>query len=350
MMSSSDRKEIFLNANDSLGALINEKANELFFSLQHFNQSSLDTADTYNDYFIHHHLGNRLFFSMQNSAHILYESVKFSGKPIEEINAIDYGAGLGTLFMLGGMLGFKRFDYNDHLPEWQSTAKAVCKYAGISITDYITGDINAVVNFAAENNIQYDLVLSRNVIEHIYSLPEFYHVIFKHNPGAIVYSTTTANFHNPVMRWYHIYIHKKVEKLYYKKQRLQEIKKLQPLLTGEKLNELIRLTRGKGQQDFIDTVKNFLNKKPVTIDKSLRTNVCDCLNGVWSEHLLTKKEYDSILKNAGFKMQFTAGYWDTHYSSALKNFLAGVLNKAIVVFGKERGVIISPFVNVIAYN
>ena len=349
-MSTSRSKEIFLASNDSLGTLINNKANELFCSLKNFNASTLDTADTYNNYFIHHHLGNRLFFSIQNSAHILYDAAKLCGKPLQEINAIDYGAGLGTLFMLGGMLGFKRFDYNDHLPEWQSTAKAVCKEAGITIDDYVTGDINAVSDFAGSKNIRYDMVVSRNVIEHIYSLPEFYSVIFKHNPKAIVYSTTTANFHNPAMRLYHIYIHKKVEKQYYKQQRTDEIKKLQPSIKSNDLERLAELTRGKAQQDFIDAINNFVNDKPVFSDSSLRSNTCDCITGVWIEHLLTSKEHCEIAKKAGFKIEYAAGYWDTHYGSKAMNILSVLFNKIISLFGKNKAVSLSPFVNIVAYN
>ena len=349
-MSTGGSAAIFLTAKDSLGTLINDKANELFCSLKNFNTDALDAADTYNIYFIHHHLGHRLFFSIQNSAHILYDAVKLCGKPLPEISAIDYGAGLGTLFMLGGMLGFKRFDYNDHLPEWQSTAKAVCKEAGITISDYVTGDINAVADFAASKNIRYDIVVSRNVIEHIYSLEEFYSVIFKHNPKAVVYSTTTANYHNPVMRLYHIYIHKKVEKQYYKKQRLEEIKKLQPSIAADDLIKLTELTRGKGQQDFIDAVNNFAIHKVIPVDATLRSNVCDCVNGVWSEHLLTQNEYGNIIHSAGFKMLYTAGYWDTHYSLGIKNLMSVIFNKIISLLGSKNGIILSPFVNVAAYN
>ena len=298
---------------------------------------------------IHHHLGHRLFFSIQNSAHILYEAVKLCDKPLQDICAIDYGAGLGTLFMLGGMLGFKRFDYNDHLAEWQPTAKVVCNQIGIKVNDYITGDIIAVADFAASKNICYDIVVSRNVIEHIYSLREFYSVIFKHNPKTVVYSTTTANYHNPVMRLYHLYIHKKVEKLYYKQQRIEEIKKLQPLIPANDLIKLTELTRGKGQQDFIDAVNNFAIHKPIPADASLRSNVCDCKNGVWSEHLLTKKEYGKIINAAGFKMDFTPGYWDTHYESRAMNMPGKVFNRIILLLG-NNGTVLAPFINVTAYN
>ena len=147
-----------------------------------------------------------------------------------------------------------------------------------------------------------------------------------------------------------MHIHKKVEKLYYKQQRLEEIKKIQPTLANEKLHELVSLTRGKGQQDFIDAINNFVNHQPVVTDSNLRSNVCDCLNGVWSEHLLTKNEYETIITTAGFKMIYTAGYWDTHYSSGLKNFMSVIFNKIIGLLGNQKGIMLSPFVNVAAYN
>ncbi len=349
-MSRHNNQRLFLNESDNLGDLINLKANELFDALNNFDTTSLGAADTYKDYFLHHHLGKRLFFSIQNSAHILYESIKRCNKPVNEINAIDYGAGLGTLFMLGGMLGCKQFDYNDHLSDWKPTAVDVCKVVGINITNYVMGDINAVTDFAITNNFQYDLVVSRNVIEHIYSLPKFYSALYQHNPKAVIYSTTTANFHNPVMRLYHIYIHKKVEKQYYRQQRVDEIKKIKPLITSHQLKKLTEITRGKGQQDFIEAVKNYTGKNANIKDATLRSNTCDCIIGVWSEHLLTKKEYATIVTHAGFKMEFSAGYWDTHYSSTAMNVVAKILNSIILLLGKKNGILISPFVNVVAYN
>ena len=349
-MTSSSNQRLFLSVSDNLGDLINLKANELFVALTNFDTTSLGATDAYNDYFFHHHLGKRLFFSIQNSAHILYESIKRCNKPVNEINAIDYGAGLGTLFMLGGMLGFKQFDYNDHLPDWKPTAVAVCKVVGINITNYVMGDINAVTDFAMANNFRYDIVVSRNVVEHIYSLPQFYSALYKHNSTAVIYSTTTANFHNPVMRLYHIYIHKKVEKQYYRQQRVDEIKKIQPLIPADQLTQLTELTRGKGQQDFIEVVKNYTGKNVNIKDATLRSNTCDCIIGVWSEHLLNKKEYATIVTQAGFKMEFSAGYWDTHYSSAALNMLAKILNSIILMLGKKNGILVSPFVNVVAYN
>lgn len=342
-------KAVFINKLDQLGDLINSRANDLYTALQSLNKTSFEGTNHLNEYFVHHHLGLRLFFSIQNSAHILYESVKISGKQISEITAIDYGAGLGTLFMLGGMLGFNRFDYNDYLPEWQQTAKAVCETVGSKITGYITGDIESVISYAATENIQYDIVLSRNVIEHIYSLQNFYSSLHQHNPGAVVYSTTTANYQNPLMRWYHLYIHKKYSK-HYLAHRIRQIKNLHPSLSPQQTKNIATLTRGKGQAEFTNAVNRLINGERIEQDSSLRSNDCDCETGVWNEHLLTKKEYEKIIQTAGFKMMYTPGYWDTHYDSSIKNLTGNIFNKIISVTGKKKGAFFSPFVNVIAYN
>jgi 2-polyprenyl-3-methyl-5-hydroxy-6-metoxy-1,4-benzoquinol methylase len=338
----------FLLANDSLAIAINGKANELYYSLQQFDTNSIVVDEVYKDYFIKHHLGKRLFFSLQNSAHILYESVKKTGKPVHELSAIDYGAGLGTLFMLGGMMGFKSFVYNDYLPDWQQTAAAVCNALGIKIDAYVTGDIDAVMNHATQNGIQYDIVASRNVIEHIYSLPAFYSAIYQHNKNAITYATTTANFHNPAMRLLHYRIHATVERGYHL-QRVAAIKKINNSLSAPEIHQLAALTRGRAGKDFSEAVHNFLQKKTISPVPYLRSNTCDCATGVWSEHLLTKNEYAAIINDAGFTIDYTPGYWDTHYKNGLMNVMATIFNKIILLLGKQ-GILLSPFVNVIASN
>jgi len=349
MIEKAGDKTVFLQEADELSSFINDKANELFAALKNLNKGSLGEGDHWNDYFFNHHLGNRLFFSIQNSAHILYESVKICGKPLNAITAIDYGAGLGTLFMLGGKLGLKRFDYNDYLPEWQNTAKLVCDKIGARIQSYITGDINAVIDFAAKENLQYDIIVSRNVIEHIYSLDKFYTALYQHNSSAVIYSTTTANYHNPVMKWYHMYIHKKFEKAY-RQHRINEIKKIQPAFSEEQLIRVAEVTRGKAQTDFKIAIEKFSLGEAVEKDSHLRTNYCDPVTGVWNEHLLTKHEYKEIINKAGFKMFYTSGYWDTHYQSSVKNTAGKLFNRLIKIAGKQSGVAFSPFVNVVAYN
>lgn len=338
----------FIPLTDDLAGLINQKANGLYQFLQQFNPECLGQDDEFNHYFKQHHLGYRLFFSIQNSAHILYDSIRLCGKPLDQINAIDYGAGLGTLFLLGGQLGLNRFDYNDHLPDWHHVARNLCTAAGSTIHSYIEGDYQNVTRKATEGGYQYDLVLSRNVLEHIYNPAEFHQVISAHNPEIIIYSTTTANFHNPVMRCYHHYLHRKYENRFYRNQRMLEIKKQFPELDDATALNWARQTRGLGAADFAQAVLQLKNGSTLNPLPDLSTNTCDCSNGVWCEHLLSKKSYRKMIELSGLKMQYTAGYWDTHYKNPAMNLLGKTMNRLIQLLGKENGVWLSPFVNVIA--
>ena len=343
------KSEIFLEAKDDLALLVNKKANELFSLLQNFDTSSLAIKADLKSYFVNHHLGKRLYFSIQNSAHIIYGSINKSKLPLDQISIVDYGAGLGTLYLLAGMLPLKRVIYNDYLPDWKESAEAIATALNIKIYEYITGDIDAILQFAEASNFKFDIVASRNVIEHIYSLPFFYAEVYKHNPNAIIFSTTSANFHNPAMWLKHYLLHKKIEKTQYLPYRKTAILKLVPSLANDKLIELAALTRGKGLQDFLAAIQAYENRHPIEPVQFLRTNTCLPDTGYWCEHLLSKKEYQFFIEQAGFKMEYIAGYWDTHYRFVLMNILGKFLNSIIKIAGRN-GILFSPFVNVIAYK
>ena len=339
----------FILFEDDLTEYINSKANDLYQLLQNFDGTTLPIQNNLKDYFINHHLGKRLFFSIQNSAHIIYQSVKITGKPINEINIVDYGAGLGTLYMLAGLLNFKRIVYNDYLPDWKDTAELICKNLGISINGYVTGDVDAVLKYAATEGFLFDIIASRNVIEHIYSLPFFYAELFKHNPETVVFSTTSANFHNLAMRLKHYLLHKKIERTQYLPQRKLQVQKEWPNISLKQLNELSELTRGKANEDFLMAINNYKNNQPISKVPYLRSNTCTADSGYWCEHLLAKNEYVQIIKNTGFDAAYTAGYWDTHYRSSFMNLLGKLLNRIIDISG-QKAILFSPFVNVVAYN
>ncbi len=339
----------FLKEEDSLAILINKKASELFLTLQNFDASSLDIGDSFKEYFIQHHLGKRLFFSIQNSAHIIYQSVKKTGKKIEDISITDYGAGLGTLYMLAGMMNFKKIVYNDYLPDWRDTAASICNALKINIDGYITGDIDAVLNYGVSEGFVFDIIASRNVIEHIYSLPFFFEEIYLHNPTTVIFSTTSANFHNPAMRLKHYLLHKKIERTQYLPYRKKILQQEWPEITDKQLAQLGTITRGKAKKDFLTAIADYKNVRPVTVVPFLRSNTCLPDSGYWCEHLLPKSAYKTIINKAGFSMEYTAGYWDTNYASPLMNLLGKFLNNLIGLFGK-KGYFFSPFVNIVAFE
>ena len=342
-----DQSHKFITPADDLAGLINDKANHLYQQL-----AVLDISDTEIDafgkhYFNSHHGGRRLFFSIQSSADIIYHSVKKTNREISQLCFIDYGAGLGTLFLLAGTVGFKQVYFNDYFPQWAAYAKIICKKLGIVIDDFISGDIDAVIDYAKANNLKFDIVASRNVVEHIYNLRNFYTKLYQSDITGLCYATTTANYHNIAMRLKHYGLHKKTESTIYRKQREDYIKELVPGISSKDLLQLARHTRGRAFTDMTNAIDLYLDKKPIPPVEFLGTNTCDCRTGVWAEHLITRKNYLDIIEKAGFTATYTAGFWDTNYKYAVVNLLTGALNRMINIFG-AKGYWFAPFVNIVA--
>ncbi|MEO7306356.1 MAG: hypothetical protein ABIR78_15020 [Ferruginibacter sp.] len=343
------QQHTFLKINDEKARLINNWANHLYQQLAVLDISDTDIDEFGKYYFNAHHTGSRLFFSVQSSADIIYQSVKKINKPIPQVIFMDYGAGLGTLFLLAGLVGFKQVYFNDYFPKWAGFAQTICRRLGISINDFISGDIDAVVDYAKKNNVHIDIIASRNVAEHIYNLRAFYATLYQSGITSLCYATTTANFHNPAVRLKHILYHAKVERLQFRKQRETFITELVPGVNASDLQELVRITRGRAFADFSNAVDFYFKKQPIPAVEFLRTNTCDCRTGVWAENLITRGNYITIIQQAGFKAGYTAGFWDTHYKYALVNFITGLLN-SVIKFAGKKGYWFSPFVNVVASN
>lgn len=337
----------FIETNDALAQLVNEKANGLYLELVKMNISDTEIDDFGKQYFNSHHAGNRLFFSIQSSADIIYRSVKLVNKKIPDTVFIDYGAGLGTLFLLAGKVGFKKVFFNDYFPRWAGYAKIICNKLDTKVDDFISGDLDAVIRYGKMNAVSFDIVASRNVVEHIYNLEGFYTTLYQSGLTTLCYATTTANYHNIAMRLKHYWYHKKLEKNLYRKQRAVYIKELKPDVNAADLHRLVKLTRGRAFSDFTNCTELYFIKKPVPPVPYLGTNTLDCRTGIWAEHLITKKNYAGIISKAGFTSTYSAGFWDTHYKYAVVNLITRLLNKLIKISG-NRGYWFAPFVNIVA--
>ena len=332
---------------DETARLINDRANHLYQKLQIIDISHTNIDDFGKAYFNSHHIGKRLFFSIQSSADIIYRSTRMINKPIADISFIDYGAGLGTLFLLAGMVGFKKVYFNDYFPQWATYANIISDQLSITIDDYISGDIDAVIDYGKKHDIHFDIVASRNVVEHIYSLSSFYSKLYNSNLVTVCYSTTTANYYNPAMRIKHYLYHKNAEKSQFIKQRSEYISQLVPGISVSDLKTLVEITRGRAFDDFTTAVNHYIQRKPVPPVAFLSTNTCDCKTGVWAENLITGQQYKEIIEGAGFRMLISPGFWDTHYRYLLMNMITRILNRLINISGK-KGYLFSPFINIVA--
>jgi 2-polyprenyl-3-methyl-5-hydroxy-6-metoxy-1,4-benzoquinol methylase len=333
----------FIRPDDPLAALINEKGKELYARLKTLPVEALGMPRHCLDYFLksHHH---RLFFSVETSAHLLYRSLKKHGHNPVDVIVMDYGAGVGSLYMLAKLIGC-RVVYNDLLDDWKKSAELIANACGITIDEYIVGDINTTLDILASKNISCNIITSRNVIEHIYKLEDFYNSIHTHQAGASVYSSTTANYYNPAAHIQHIRWHRKCEHRYVK-ERAVLIKNTLPDITKENEKKLARATRGLAMEELQKAIVSF-KKGVFPVPTTYYTNTCDPSNGVWAEHLLKFSQYMHAINENHFKITFQPGFWDTHYSSSLKSAMGKAFNK-IISKGGKKAFWLAPFIYVIA--
>jgi 2-polyprenyl-3-methyl-5-hydroxy-6-metoxy-1,4-benzoquinol methylase len=336
--------ERFLSEQDELADTINKNAQLLFQQLQTIRIEDLQLDSHYREYFKSSHY-KRLFFSIQTSAHLLYRAVRLVKKPIQEIIIMDYGAGIGTLFILAKMIGCRKVIYNDLFEDWKKSAEQILKAIGVVIDEYIVGDIEHTLAILAEKKIHCNIIVSRNVIEHIYKLDVFYNSIHKFHPGAIVLSSTTANYYNPATHIQHILMHKRYEKVF-RQQRREIIQQKAPDLSSAEVDNLSVRTRGLGGDDLLKRINHFKESKQLTTEKNLHTNTCDPYNGVWAEHLLSFAEYRQLI-GTSYHVSFEPGFWDTHYRHQLKNIFSKMMN-SMTGLNRNLAIALSPFIYVIA--
>jgi 2-polyprenyl-3-methyl-5-hydroxy-6-metoxy-1,4-benzoquinol methylase len=335
----------FLPFEDDAGRMINAAAAELYSRLLKIDANKLGMPEHCLAYFVSSH-SKRLFFSTETSAHILYRSIRLTGKPISEIAVMDYGAGVGTLFLLAKMIGCKKVVYSDHLEDWRISAELIANATGITVDHYIVGDIGECLSEIEQLNIHCDIIASRNVVEHIYKLDVFYSSIHSKQPRAIVFSSTTANKSNPAAALKHIMWHRKWEKVFRGK-RLVAIERQSPGMALFRKERLAKATRGLAADDLAKAIDDYRKTGRLPKPSSYGTNTCDPANGVWAENLLSLATYRRLIGENRYTISFAPGFWDTHYKQSYVNHAARLLN-SIIARGGMVAMMLAPFIYIIA--
>lgn len=334
----------FIRPVDVLSKLINEQATELYHRMEKLPVGKLNMPPGFKDYFLKSHF-HRLFFSIETSAQLLYRALKGKLQLLQDIVVMDYGAGVGSLYLLAKMIGC-RVIYNDLLEEWQQSAVVIAEQCGVYLDEYIVGDIRETLEKLSTLKINCDCITSRNVIEHIYRLEDFYAAIHQHQPQAAIYSSTTANYYNPALHVQHIRWHQKCEKKYVR-QRREIISQKLPQLPASVMEPLSLATRGLAGRDLDKAVENFANTGKLPDPSHFYTNTCDPENGVWAEQLLTFGQYRSLINETNYQVTFLPGGWDTHYRNNMKNRMTRVFNQ-LIRLGGQPAFVLAPFLYVVA--
>lgn len=334
----------FLPHKDELGLLLQAKSEQLFTLMHQIDVPALGLTKHGETYFLGSHF-KRMFFSIQTSAHLLYESITLSKKEVKDIVIMDYGAGMGSLYILAKMIGCKQVIHNDILEEWKNNAQLLAQAINIDVDEYIVGNIEDTLITLKQKGIVCDIITSRNVVEHIYKLDDYYKLINQYQPKAIVYSSTTANFNNPAMNLQHVLLHNKLEKIYLQ-QRTDFIKTSFPSIDDNTLKLLAKSTRGYERSEVYSCVDNYMNKGIIPSKNYYYTNTCDMNYGVWAENLLPFSVHKQMAEVGNTICLIKPGFWDTHYPKPWKNLMGIFFNK-LIASSSFFSFLLAPFIYII---
>ncbi len=335
----------FLNSKDDLSILINSHCLCIYNTLIQLDSNKIKIDKEFLDYFKKCHL-ERPIFTLETSAVLLYNALKATKLPLDQIKILDYGAGVSTVYILAKKIGIKKVYYNDLMPNFIKLARQIDAIFDVKMDDYILGDSQACFKTASDLGYQINLVVSRNVIEHIYNLNTFFNNIYTFYPKAIVYNSTTANWNNPLTHIQHVWIHYSTWP-FYKKFKINFVLNNYNLneKQKQKLNFFIENTKAIGGEDFKKEIDFFLKNGLKRSYKKNYTNFCG-VEGSWQENLISYSNIKRI--HTSYIFEIIPGFWDTNYSFKLLNIMTSILNQLIKILPHWFGNILSPYIFIIA--
>jgi hypothetical protein len=165
--------------------------------------------------------------------------------------------------------------------------------------------------------------------------------------NALIYFSTTANHYNPGMVIFHKRMHQKMEVVYGAKRNDIVLKYFPELSVGE-IDRISNATRGLAMEDLNKALNNYRLNKTLPDPDIHGTNTCDPENGNWAEHFIPISDYKKIIESKGYKLTVLPAFWDTHYSSFLKNIFGKTMNFITKILGPKGGLRTTAFIYIIA--
>jgi len=225
---------------------------------------------------------------------------------------------------------------------------------------YIPGDIDDVINFRKERDLNINVIANYDVIEHIYDIEDFLNKLkLLSNSFQSVFFASGANELNPrikkKLRQQHIYFEnndrdfKVGRKPTDETRALIEVRKkiiseINQDLNLKEIGQLADLTRGMMVDTIKQAVTNYIKTGNLP-DKPLHpTNTCDPYTGNWFEHLMDPFHLKNILNKNGYDSEVIPGYYGVSKKLSY-NVVKSFLNM-MVSSNKTMGLRISPFYSI----
>jgi hypothetical protein len=288
---------------------------------------------------------------------VIREAISHSKKDVSQLTLVDYGGGVGLLSLLAREIGFKSVIYNDIFEGSCDDVRTISEACSLKLDRIIRGDATDLVYELNTNALYADLIVSYDVIEHVYDVKANFLAFsqLKSRPITIVYGSG-ANIRNPFYtrrvkkdqirvenhERQRIYGHKPTDSLNsYLAIRRNIILHHAPQLKDPEVDFLAISSRGLIESDIKSLTDEYQQTGQVSYKINHPTNTCDPKTGNWCEHLLDFNWLQSIAQKAGFSADFSKGKYSPRGFS-LRNVTRWVFNLANRGLG-PFGFAFSPF-------
>lgn len=282
-------------------------------------------CDAYNKSYIRRYL-EKLDYNIYLAVH-LYEK---SSQSHSEVTVVDLGGGCGfNSAFYAFLLSTEKLVYLDIDPESKRAAVALHEALGISKIEYRVGGLEAIEDLLHQETV----LLSRDVIEHVYDLEAFFTLSSK--AGSNVHNTAAMKpslFRSSEFKAIHHRAEKKGNDSKLSKQRDQTrpylelrkelISEMGLHLVPSEIERLAKATRGLNVSDIQRFVKHGLSPRHHLA--CLYTNTCDPLTGNWAERCITKSDYQKFAGPTG--LRFSYPKWNSFALTGAKKWAMQTLN------------------------
>ncbi len=290
----------------------------------------------------------KLKFISEINSFILYHLIKeIKIADLSKITIIDHGAGIGFLGLLAKRIGVSKIICHDISSDMIHDCQIISEKFGVPFDHYVVGDTTELVNYCNYKGLVVHGLASRNVIEHVYDLNDFFSQLSQ-IPGKnfIMIITTSANIHNPVVHWQHKKIHHQYEydgantdmmKSDIQKDqsgrnvRKKIIKEIVKDINDFQLDQLITNTRGLVLEEIQEYARHFKLTGEVLSLKEKLSNTLDPYHRSWVERLVPWKDYKNISLKFGFEAKSIGGFYNKHYRSLGARIASSILNLFIIM-------------------
>lgn len=295
---------------------------------------------------------------LQIYTYILYIALKSLGfYNLKDCVFVDYGGGTGIMSLLAREMGFGTILYVDIYDVSCKDAELIACSVDKSADKYIYGGVDELRDYVKNAGICVDLVVSYDVIEHIYDLDDFYSKmdLLSSNKLCIV-CASSANMYNPMIRKKRVACQKKTEKQDrqhewghkerdslqgYFSLRKEIISNFAPRLSMSEVESIAKNTRGLCKNDIEKCVSEYVALGNFAYRPDHLTNTCDPMTGNWNERLMSIGFLKNVVEKNGFNFSILNGYYGCSCKN-LKGFLKLIINYIIRLSGK-KGIYLSPY-------